>query len=72
MKNNIVIAQKNAAGFGLFWPLLFIIFVGFIVAAVMHLLTIWAAAGLFILTIVVIVLLASLSDIMRYLKISSM
>ncbi len=72
MKNKIALAQNNAAGFGLFWPLVFIIFVGFIIAAVMQLLTIWAAAGLFILTIVVIVFVASLSDIMRYLKISSM
>ncbi len=72
MKNNRTLKQKNEAGFGLFWPLLFIIFIGFVVAAVLHLLAAWAAAGLFILVIALIIFFASLPDLMRYIKISSM
>ncbi|MEO6655323.1 MAG: hypothetical protein ABIO36_04510 [Pyrinomonadaceae bacterium] len=72
MKNNIAQTQNNAAGFGLLGPLLFIILVGLIVAAVMKLLAIWAAVGLFVLAVVLVVLLSSLSDIRRYMRISSM
>ena len=72
MKNNIATTQQNDAGFGLFGPLLFIVFVGLIVAVVMHLLTIWAGVGLFVVSVVLVVFLASLSDIRRYMRISSM
>ncbi len=72
MKNDRTLKRKNEAGFGLFWPLLFIIFVGFVVAAVLHLLTAWVAPVLFILVVALIVFVASLPDLKRYIKISSM
>ena len=72
MKNNIATTPQNDAGFGLFGPLLFIVFVGLIVAVVMHLLTIWAGVGLFVVSVVLVVFFASLSDIRRYMRISIM
>ncbi len=72
MKNNITLTQNNADGFGVFWPLWCSILVGFIIAAVVHLLTAWLAAVLFILVVALIVFFASLPDLMKYIKISSM
>ena len=72
MNNYASTASGRAAGFGLVGPLLFIILVGLIAAVVMHLMTGWAAAGVFVLAVLFTLLIASLPDLMRYIRISSM
>lgn len=79
MKNEIAISDEmrrptrhGEAGFGLLKALLFVIFVGLIVAVVMKLIGVWAAIGWFVLTVVVLGVLANVSDIRRYMRISSM
>jgi membrane associated rhomboid family serine protease len=59
-------------GFGLLKALLFVIFVGFIMAVVIKLMSIWVAIGGFIGAAIVLGLIANISDIRRYIRISNM
>lgn len=72
MKSDLSLARKNEAGFGLMKALLFIVLVALIVAAFMKLLSVWIAVAAFIVAAIVLGILANLSDIFRYMKISSM
>jgi hypothetical protein len=65
-------SRKSEAGFGVWGALLLLILIGLIVAAVMKVLAIWAAIVIFVAAVIVIGLLANISDITRYMKISSM
>jgi len=72
MKSDLSLARKNEAGFGLMKALLFVILVALIVVAFMKMLSVWVAIAAFVVAAIVLGLLANLSDIFRYLKISSM
>ena len=62
----------NETGFSLLPPLVFVLLIAFIAAAAMHLMRYrWALLG-FVVTVILAVLIASLPDIKRYMKISSM
>lgn len=63
---------RSDAGFA-FWSLLvFIIFVGLIVAVAMKLMLWWVAVLIFIAAVILAMILASIPDIIRYMRISSM
>ena len=73
MKNDNISSNHNReAGFGVLAALLWLIFIGLIVAAVMKAIAVWVAIIAFVGAVVVLGLLANVSDIRRYMKISSM
>lgn len=72
MKNDTIGSRSGEAGFGFWQALLIIVFLGLVAAAVMKLMSVWIALGSFILAIVLLGILANVSDIRRYLRISSM
>lgn len=64
--------NPSEAGFSLLAALVFVFFVAFIAAAAMNLMRIrWAILG-FVVAVILAMLIASLPDIKRYIKISSM
>ena len=66
------VTNPNMAGFA-FWSLLvFIIFVGLVVAVAMKLMIWWVAVLVFIAAVILAMIIASLPDIIRYMKINSM
>lgn len=69
-----LVRQQNGgdAGFSLVAALVFVMFIAFIAAAAMNLMRIrWAILG-FVAAVIIAMLIASLPDIKRYMKISSM
>ena len=66
------VTNPNMAGFAFWSPLVFIIFLGLIAAVVMKLMLWWVALLVFIAVAILAMILASLPDIIRYMKISSM
>ena len=64
--------NSNQAGFSLLLALLSVLFIGFVAAAAMNLMRIrWAILG-FVATVILALIIVSLPDIKRYIKISSM
>lgn len=64
--------RANEAGFSLLGSLVFVFFIAFIAAGYMHLLRYRYAALGFVLTVILALIIASLPDIQRYIRISSM
>lgn len=62
----------NEAGFSLLPPLIFVLLIAFIAAAAMHLMRYRYALLGFVVAVFLAVLIASLPDMKRYIKISSM
>jgi membrane protein YdbS with pleckstrin-like domain len=63
---------RSKAGFAFWSTLVFIIFLGLIAAVVMKLMLWWVALLVFIAVVILAMILASLPDIIRYMRISSM
>ena len=64
--------NANQGGFSLMVGLVFVLFIAFIAAAAMNLMRIrWAILG-FVVALILALVIASLPDIKRYIKISSM
>jgi len=63
---------RSKAGFAFWSTLVFIIFLGLIAAVVMKLMLWWVALLVFIAVVILAMILASIPDIIRYMKISSM
>lgn len=72
MKRNVATEIRSDAGFGIWKALLLIVFLALIVAAVMKAISILMAVVLFVLAVIVIGVIANVSDITRYMKISGM
>ncbi|MGI8813284.1 MAG: DUF6893 family small protein [Pyrinomonadaceae bacterium] len=71
-KQNTVRKDLGEGGFSLLAALVFVFFVAFVAAAGMNLMRIrWAILG-FVIAVVLALIIASLPDIKRYVKISSM
>jgi membrane protein YdbS with pleckstrin-like domain len=64
--------DRSKAGFAFWSALVFIIFLGLIAAVIMKLMLWWVALLVFIAVVILAAILASLPDIIRYVKISSM
>jgi membrane protein YdbS with pleckstrin-like domain len=63
---------RYEAGFAFWSILVFIIFLGLIAAVIMKLMLWWVAALVFIAVVILAMIVASLPDIIRYMRISSM
>lgn len=64
--------KQSEAGFSLLAALIFVFFIAFIAAVAMGLMRIrWAILG-FVVAVILAMLIASLPDLKRYIKISSM
>jgi small basic protein len=64
--------NPNEAGFGVWQALLFLILIGLIVAVAMKAIGIWVGLGSFVAAVVLLGILANVSDIRRYIRISNM